>query len=790
MAFSVTSCKDDDVVFSNVDDLDRLPMPMFRKKDNTNIADESDLYASRVITGIPNAIQLHWYGVNGASGYEIRYSNSRLISSNEDDWNDPNKNMTHVILPADQLHYELYNLEYQNDYSFSIRALHPTDPAKNSKWYGMGTSRDNEDYMTIATGERYATPTVLNIGDKDYDGFTILLDLTYDRSKYDQQDADTIEKHFRIENGRFMATHLVVKPSPINPEAKVPAEFGNYELSSDDLTPEEDGFAKVRVTGLDQSALYIVALRDDLNTKAPAEVDKFYNYASKRTKGDPGKDIIIEHKVATSIWIDPEVDPGNINMATEQLWFDGEQKYEACRIDTIITKFNSDITLAEGQTFLLQGGKTYYLRSAPSLSKGFTLKTDPADILAGKGRAKVYMGGLFRSTDGKVGQNWELGKAKGDNDFLAPISVESVIFQDIDFDCPEANNYGDQVTTAHTASGNYFINMSSKGLPIEFESIQVRNCTFQGIVRGFFRVQGANYRKIKQVIIDNNVFFNTGYYTIKGAGYSFIHGEQESNEENICKDLQITNNTFYNTCFIQFVNPTKGGFHKNLQVKDFAPSVVWNIRVENNTFINPATLNKDNRIFNVKYVPGGSSITFKRNLLALAKADDDNRDMHFVGMNMETVYGSGELHLDFKDNYSTGYKADNLKDDGIFSNQDTRFSATRKSAGYFPEAFVGGMTADDLIVKVGTTPLYSTDLFTDPNPAYHATSTTDHNPKLFYTDPETIWSRLQYKSDLKVQSHEIVTKHIGDQRWNGQADPKWFYPAGAPVPSLPETPAE
>ena len=42
IGFAATSCQEDDVNFNNVNDLDRLPMPMFRKKHNTNIADETD----------------------------------------------------------------------------------------------------------------------------------------------------------------------------------------------------------------------------------------------------------------------------------------------------------------------------------------------------------------------------------------------------------------------------------------------------------------------------------------------------------------------------------------------------------------------------------------------------------------------------------------------------------------------------------------------------------------------------------------------------------------------------
>ena len=156
----------------------------------------------------------------------------------------------------------------------------------------------------------------------------------------------------------------------------------------------------------------------------------------------------------------------------------------------MIAKFNSDFSLAEGQTFLLEGGKAYYVRGNQSISKGFTLKTDPADILAGKGRAKVYLGGIARSGDGILSCNWNLGKELEPGEFDVPIKVENIIFQDIDFDCPLMINFGGAQTGVGNITANYFANMYSQGMGVEFDSFQMLNCTFQGFCRGFFRVQG------------------------------------------------------------------------------------------------------------------------------------------------------------------------------------------------------------------------------------------------------------------------------------------------------------
>ncbi len=768
MALSVTSCKEDDITFNNVDDLDRLPMPMFRKRDNTNISDESDMYASKVMDGRPNAIQLHWFGVEGAAGYEIRYA-VNITSGLEEDWRDPARNVTYVTLPADQLHYEIYNLEYSTPYRFCIRALHPTDPSKNSNWYGMGDGRQWEDWMGITTDPRYATPIVVDTREKDYDAFTVLIDTNFDPSAYNSQDADTIRSRFQIDNnGRFKVTHLIVKPSPINPLAKVPAEFENYELSSDEIG--DDGIGQIRVTGLDSSALYLVALRDATNPKAEAEVDTYYNYATIRTRGDAGPDILIPHRVATSIWKDPE-NPSDDTQ--DQLWFEGEQAFQACRIDTVIANFNSNFTLAEGQTFLLEGGKAYYVRGNQSISKGFTLKTDPADILAGKGRAKVYLGGIARSGDGILSCNWNLGKELEPGEFDVPIKVENIIFQDIDFDCPLMINFGGAQTGVGNITANYFANMYSQGMGVEFDSFQMLNCTFQGFCRGFFRVQGNKTKKFHKIVIDNCVFFNQGYYDNNGRGYSWIAGAANAGrpDENLYEDFQMTNNTFYDCPRHAFISDN------NVDVP-WNDNVHWNIRVENNTFINLST--RAGRPFiNMRSFPGGSKFIFKRNLICLAKDAADNRDLKQGGIDLRpTISGDGSAYFDVRDNYSTGCLDKHMVDNGIFTSG--ALSDTKNSFGYY--ATLGMLdpseTAEDLIVRVGSTPLRTDELFADPNPKYHASEPADANSKMHYIDPEAIWTRLQYKNDIKVTNHEIYTKNIGDQRWK-DSTPQWFIPGGA-----------
>lgn len=772
IAFSVTSCKDDDVVFNNVDDLDRLPRPMFRKKHNTNESEEADQFASKVISGTYNAIQLHWYGVEGASSYELLYKKG-VGSGGTGEGDDPsrfdgwdpevNTEVKRVVLPADQLHYELYNLEYSKIYSFAIRAIHPTDPAKNSLWYGLGGGQEWEDYMQIETKKRYATPIGLETREKDYDGFKVLLNLNWDRSKYTKQDADTIEDRFRIVNGEIGATHLLVTAHSANPTAVVPSEYVKYPI-----TPQDKANGYIKLTGLTSSCLYTIALYDDLNTKAQFESDKSYQALNYRTKGDPGAPIKFLHKITTDVYDDPD-----------SVWNIGERKYQACRLDTLIENFNGDALLAEGQVFLLEGGKAYYIRTNQGINKGFVMKTDPADILAGKGRAKIYLGGIAVKSGNNVQCcNWNLGKQPGPNDLDAPIAIEKVIFQDIDFEVPEAKNYGHKENSLGNASGNYFANMYNNGLGVEFESFELRNCTFQGFIRGFFRIQGPNKKVFKKLIVDNCVFFNQGYYDDKGSGYSWFAGAGNNVEDNLFNGLEFTNNTIYDS-------PRRSLIFDNGKDLAWGKDIHWNVRIENNTFINFSTRTKGRYFFDMKFVPGGSKFTFKRNLISLAKDASDKRDVFQAGCLLQTINGTGEITIDIADNYSTGCTDSQLVEDGIFS--DSKFTANSKSFGAYDFGFVPGMTSDDLKIHIGSTPLRSTDLFNDPNPHHLMPASADHHPENHYIDPAQIWTRLQYKNDLKVTTHEIYTKNIGDQRWK-TADPKWFYPAGAPVPT-PEAPA-
>ena len=70
---SATSCKDDDEgLFSPAEDLERMPMTMFRKNHNTNVSESADPYGTRVVEGTRNSIQLHWSREQPVTKYDMQ----------------------------------------------------------------------------------------------------------------------------------------------------------------------------------------------------------------------------------------------------------------------------------------------------------------------------------------------------------------------------------------------------------------------------------------------------------------------------------------------------------------------------------------------------------------------------------------------------------------------------------------------------------------------------------------------------------------------------------------------
>lgn len=257
--------------------------------------------------------------------------------------------------------------------------------------------------------------------------------------------------------------------------------------------------------------------------------------------------------------------------------------------------------------------------------------------------------------------------------------------------------------------------------------------------------------------MDNNIFYNCGYYSSNGNSYSWFTGAGQPNQ-NMFKDFSFTNNTIYDSPLANLITDN----NKNVAWSD---DVKWNIRIENNTFINFNTCSNGRLILNLRYIPGGSYISMQRNLFALAADENDSRPLYNSGADIRVISGSGEFRFDVKDNYSVGCREEHFKNDGIFTSG--AFSATRNSFGAFPSSNNG--TAEDLVVKVGSTALRATDLFTNPNPPYTGFNASTPNPK-DHAAPDNIFEALTYKLTPEVTAHDIYTLGIGDQRWKKRAE--------------------
>lgn len=232
-------------------------------------------------------------------------------------------------------------------------------------------------------------------------------------------------------------------------------------------------------------------------------------------------------------------------------------QYDAAPISPVLLDFISNSNYAEGQTFYLEGGKTYYIDGNDITCKGFVLRTNPADVAKGL-RAKVICGigknsNYYQSSTN--GEQWQgsysmfmFGRQPEAGEG-GEIYMKKLAFYDIDFDNPKAINYGDNVAGVGTVTGNYFFNMYSNGMAVTLDSLVIDNCTFKRCVRGFIREQGANYKVWNHVLIENNQFFDCGYYNQGAGGYCWIHGSGQNAASNLYNDMKVINNTFFDSPF-------------------------------------------------------------------------------------------------------------------------------------------------------------------------------------------------------------------------------------------------
>lgn len=733
--FAVFSCSDDD----NIDaSSDRLMRPQFRTR-YTVSSGTSDPYLCEVRN--INQVFLAWSKVDGAESYEIKMSTERQVSTGEEAWENPDNILLDTLIQASQDTLYLKNLDYSTSYRFAIRAISPRGEAHNSLWFGYGDGQHWADYCGLMTLARYSTPNVLyQKSDVSKSGARIYINRSIDTSSEDlpewREHFNTITDEYGNEVWKF--DYLTLAASFSNPDAKVPEQYKRVPIS--ELNFDANGLAEFEIEGLDSNSVYNV---DVVDASIPVAVDAVFNTMSFRTKGTPGAPIIVAAAPQDTMVIDGTT-------------YDFVNGLTATCLSDVITSFMKDNTLAENQTFYLEGGQAYFFRANLDLYKGFTLKTNPEDIAAGKGRAKVYLGGVAMNGTATLFMNFMLGRTpeSGENANVG-IDIEDLVFEDIDFDVPAAQNIYE-----NSATGNYFCNQYSNGMGVTVQNFIVRNCSFQHLIRGFFRTQCKFGEYIENFLVENCEFYNCGGYGGNGSGYGFVTGDLNNVNSNIFHNMVWRENTFFDTPIGNFITHGTGtGAWTD-------PELVFTITVENNTFVNWNTYS-GRPMFSLRSIPAGSTFNVNNNLFVQTKAEGDVRDMYLQGADIRTLNGASSELTTFNiyNNWSTN---DNIQDATGEVFTSNAFSATKNSFGAWigsPDVVTYPQGSDELKVKVAD--IKATDLMYQPNPPHVQTG--DAGKMDHYTDDIEGKGANSANLYFKDLNNDIVRNNVGASKWrNGQ----------------------
>lgn len=746
------NCSDDETVGEQ----NRQFMTMFRTTDNTglNSSDMEPYYCHH----IDNTQYLYWYKVNGCYGYEIKwFYRSTVQHGTAAVWDqaqlDGYMKGDTVIANPDQIELVIKNLEYSQTYSYAIRVLNSADKndPKNSPWYGYGTQQNWQDYYQETLDNRYECPRVVayiemfeetepnyKTSFKVHINKSATMKVEWDEdhlvettTPYTQDELEVYNEHFAKVNGdqEWKVDYFTIVPSDETVKANIPFNAeGKYVP-----TQEEWDQGWFLVEGLSENTLYTVAAWD---ADIPVKVDASYKNVMERTKGDPADPILIKH-VPTPV--------DTINGTPYDI-----SQWNAMKLDNIIADYMKSSEQAEGQVFYLEGGKAYFFSTNLEMIKGFSLETDPTDLKQGK-RATVYLGGIAYDGDS---HNFITGNdSKKYSDPTVQLKMSSITFRGIDFDCPRAKKFD----AAGSGTGNYFINMYGSNIGFRLNKLEIDDCSFQNFVRGFYRVQGSYNFNISNFIINNCVFYNCGPYG-NNAGYNWIHFELKNRgRSNLLNNCQITNNVFYNNAHGALISD------KNTSVT-WEPTVRWNVKISNNSFINFGNNRSDSYIIGYTgQIPGGSVFEVTNNLIVLTKNEADvNRPMNCSGWRCNTINGGnglGTCTFIIGNNWSTN---DNLSNGQVLNAY--AFSGTSNCPGKWqqsnPEWFPKGV--EELVIHADN--ISATELMKNPNP-----------PHLMGTGP----AKTDYECDNidgvyynlnnpKTQASEIFKRKIGAPRLRGE----------------------
>lgn len=792
-----TSCSDDDS--SAAEGTNRSFMTMFVTDYNRGKGNDYP-YNSGLDAAYPhgNTIHLYWFGVKECAGYQVQMALLSKVANGPDAWakvQGTSDLLLDTIVGPETLQLLIPNLQYSTDYRFAIRALDKRDRNVKgdassfehaSNWYGHGNGREWQEYFGVSTNDRYETPFAvyadqskttettmhicINSNIKDFvkamsganvQAVEALTQFTAQSVKaaagnISEEDKDKIDSYFENFNvdektGTFGFKYLQVKPSPNNPNSTVGAKWTNYEITDAD---RKKGY--IDIDGLTPNSVYVI---DVVDPAVAVAIDAKYNTCTTRSDGKPGDPILLKHDELIAKYHDALIPYSDAGIKRPDAYALADE-YNAAPLSNVLYDFISNTDLAEGQTFYLEGGKNYYLDGNDITCKGFVLRTDPADVAQGK-RAKILCG-LGKNSNvfvqGTNGEQWQgsyttfmFGRQPEAGEG-GEIYMKKLAFYDIDFDNPKAFNYGDQAAGIGTVSGNYFFNMYSNGMAVTLDSLVIDNCSFKREVRGFIREQGVNYKVWKHVLIQNNLFYDCGYYNNGAGGYSMIAGSGANINSNLYGDFKCINNTFYDSPFPAFIS----------EEKEIAWNAgAWNITFANNTLINFNT-RASGAIFKMRNLPNGSVYNVKNNLFVLTKQDGDARVLGFWGADIRNTMtmadgSAGKVTLNFSNNWST---SDNLTNGSIFS-----ANAWTSTSNNFGKLVKDNNAKLNGTLEVNVADVSSTELFTSPCPPTKASGASDRH---MHRADALDGTASEYNVNLfyKNKSNDITKNNVGDPRWN------------------------
>ena len=769
------ACKDDDDAAPGTD---REFMTMFIC-DKTRGKGTDYPYNSGLDGAYPhgNTIHLYWYGVNDCAGYQVQMALQPKVSGGSEAWakiQGTSDLLLDTIVGPKVLDLLIKDLQYSTDYRFAIRALskldnNKTDFSHASNWYGHGNGRQWQEYLGIKTNERYPTPYAVYVNQAETTESTMHvylnsnisqlgLDLSFDEDKDKLQ---SFYENFNIDdNGNLGYKYLTVSPSPNNPNSTVGEKWKKYEITDAD---RERGY--VVVDGLTANSVYVI---DVIDPRVPVAIDAKYNTCTARSDGQPGEPILLSYDELYAQGESMTI-PDAADIKRGDVFALATTKYQAAPISPTLYDFISNTAYAEGQTFLLEGGKTYYMDGNDITCKGFTLRTRPEDVAQGK-RARVIcgIGKHSRYDQATNGEQWNGGPysmfmfgRQPEAGEGGEIYMKKLAFYDIDFDNPEAFNYGDNVAGLGGVTGNYFFNMYSNGMAVTLDSLVIENCTFKRLVRGFIREQGANYKIWNHVLIKNNQFFDCGYYNQGAGGYCWIHGSGQNVASNLYKDMKVIENTFYDCPFPSFFSE---------QSEIAWTSGPWYITFENNTLINFNT-RADGSVFKMRGLPDKSVFNVKNNLFVLCKKPGDQRVLAMWGADIRNTQtladgSAGVVALNFDNNWSTNDYLSATGPNGsscIFSNNP--WTATSNNFGKLLKDNLATLNGT---LEVNVANISATDLMEQPCPPHVATQANDQN--MHRADALDGTATTEYNVNLyfKNTDNDIYKNNVGAARWRNK----------------------